>query len=66
MLCFEFSLLLCKAFKTSTTTNHNSGTIGRTLLDFYVVMDTFYTSSLTSLNYALPLQFTSVSNPRLC
>lgn len=22
MLCFEFSLFLCKAFKTSTTTNH--------------------------------------------
>lgn len=65
MLCFEFRLL-CKAFKTSTTTNHDSGTTGRTLLDFHVDMDTFYTSSLTSLNYVPPLQFTSVSHPRLC
>lgn len=43
-----------------------TGTIGWTLSDFHVNMDTFYTPSLTSLNYVLPLLIASVSNPCLC
>lgn len=43
-----------------------TGTIGWTLSDFHVNMDTFYTSSITALNYVPPLLIASVSNPCMC
>lgn len=59
MLCFKFCLLLCQALKMSTAVP-DRGTIGVTLSDFHVNMDTFYTSSLTSPNYVLHLLIASV------